>query len=150
MDDVMKKLIILIGCVVFLSGCASKDTLTRKEKDLAYQSFVTDNKLEAMKYISTFSMRNWQSLTNHFLILSSSHKRQFLLQTKGQCFDLEYAHSLVMHQSVPSRLSINFDAIAIATYPQSKCYIKHIYPITKLQAKELKAIGKPVKENKES
>jgi len=144
----MKKIGILIASVLIISACTSTDTLSRKEKDVAYQTYVTDNKLGSVKHISTFSMRNWQSLTNKFLLLSTSHKRQFLLQTKGQCFDLEYAQSLIMHQAVPSRLSINFDAIAIASYPKSKCYIKHIYPITKPQAKALRAIGKPVEEDK--
>jgi hypothetical protein len=143
----MKKIVILTASIFILSACASTDTLSRKEKDIAYQSFVTNNKLESVKHISSFNMSGWESLTNDFFMLSLSRKRQFLLQTKGQCFDLEYAQSLVTHQSTASRLSINFDAVSIASFPKSKCYIKHIYPITKIQYKALQAIGKPVKEN---
>lgn len=132
---------------LLLSACAATDTLSRKEKDVAYQEYVIDNKLEGVKYISSFTLRNWQSLTNRFLLLSMSHQRHFLLQIKGQCYDLEHAHALVTHQSMGGRLSINFDAIAIASFPTSKCYIKRIYPVTKIQSKALQAIGKPVKES---
>lgn len=143
----MKKIAVFTVGVFLLSACASTDTLSRKEKDVAYQAYITDNKLEAVKYISSFNIGGWQSLTNNFLMLSMSRKRQFLLQTKGQCYDLEYAQSLVTHQSMGGRLSINFDAIAVASYPNLKCYIKHIYPVTKIQSKALQAIGKAVKES---
>jgi hypothetical protein len=144
----MKKIVILTIGVFILSACTATDTLSRKEKNVAYQTYITDNKLEAVKYIRSFNMGGWQSLTNNFLMLSMSPKRHFLLQTKGQCYDLEYAQALVTHQSMSGRLITNFDAISTASFPKSKCYIKHIYPITKIQYKALQTIGKPVKDNK--
>lgn len=47
-----------------------------------------------------------------------------------------------------SVLSAKFDSISTLQEPELKCYIKSIYPIDKIQAKEIVAIGKSVEESK--
>ncbi len=142
----MKRLVI-IGTMAFtLMACTTTDTLSRDEKNVAYESYIASNKLESVKHIRTFNMRNWQSLTNDYLVLSTSFKKHYLIRTKGQCYDLEHAQTLLTHQSTSGRLSINFDSISVPTFPEFKCHIKSIYPIDKAQSNALKAIGKPVKE----
>lgn len=144
----MKK-IILVTLTALISACASTDTLSRDEKNVAYEAYITANKLDKVKHIRTFTMRNWQSLTNDYLVLSTSFKKHYLLQTKGQCYDLEHARILLTHQSTSGRFSVNFDSISVSSSPEFKCYIKYIYPISKEQSKELQAIGKVRKaENK--
>lgn len=135
----------VVGMAALLTACAATDTLSRDEKNVAYEAYITTNKLDKVKHIRTFTMRNWQSLTNDYLVLSTSFKKHYLLQTKGQCYDLEHAQTLLTHQSTSGRLSVNFDSISVPTFPEFKCHIKYIYPISKDQSKELQGIGKAKK-----
>lgn len=142
------KFLLISTLALTLLGCASTDTLTRQEKNAAYQGYIATHQLSGVKEIKTFQMRNWYSLTDSYLIVSVAFNKNYLLALKNKCFDLEYAQTLITHLSISNRFSTNFDAIAVPTAPRIKCYVDSIYPITKEQLKEIKAIGKAVGEEK--
>ena len=143
----MKKLVIYIFSILFLAACASS-TMSSAEKKAAYQEYIKTQQLVSVKKITAFNFSGWQSLTDNYLIVRSSQNKRYLLQLNGYCNDLNYEHTILINQSVSSMLSTTFDSIATTTNPQLKCFIKNIYPITKQQAKELQAIGKPAEDEK--
>ena len=142
----MKKLLALSAVGLLLAGCATQpDTLSRVEKNQAYEAYVTEHNIAPVKRVNNFRMNNWQSLTDSYFTIKGPFKKHYLIALKGRCSDLDYAQTLITHQTTSSQLSKNFDAVSVPTYPHFKCYIKEIYPISKEQHKEIAAIGKPLK-----
>jgi len=146
-------LIIGLSLAAILSGCASKSTLSYDEKNLAYGDFIAINKLESLKNIRAFRLHGWQSLTNDYLILSTSFRKKYLVEVGGFCPDLGSAQTIMVNQGSSSILSARFDSISVVGNSfdgnnfgghQMKCQIKSIHQIDKAQAKEIAAIGKSV------
>lgn len=145
----MKNLVLItLLSLTVISGCASKSSLSFQEKNVEYQQYIEKNELESVKKINAFRLHGWQSLTNDYLILSRSVKDKYLVKVSNFCPDLYHAFSLKLNQSMNSVLSAKFDSISTLQEPELKCYIKSIYPIDKIQAKEIVAIGKSVEESK--
>lgn len=142
----MNRLITLVIAVLMLTvtGCATIDTLTYEQKNTAYRQYIVDNKLESIKYIRSFNFKRWNSLTNDYLVLSSSFNKRYLIELKGSCYDLDDSYAIALKQSMTGRLSVNIDAVMVLNDFPMKCHIKSIYPIEKTSAKELQAIGKPI------
>ncbi len=147
----MKKIAVLgVALATLLAGCSNTPTMSYEEKNIAYADYIVSNKLESLKKINTFRLHGWQSLTNDYLILSTSPKKKFLIEVNGYCPDLGFAHAIKINQSMSSMLSTRFDSISVINGDmashQIKCHIKTIHQIDKAQAKEISAIGKPVGE----
>jgi len=146
----MKKYIIaMIASAVLLGGCATNTGLSNKEKDVVYGEYIQEQKLESLKKIHTFRFHGWQSLTNDYLILSTSPKKKYLVEVKGYCPDLSFAQGILINQAMSSTLTTKFDSISVLGSNSVggyniKCYIKSIHKVSKEQAKEIAAIGKPV------
>jgi len=141
-------LVAMVSAAALLTGCASAPSMSYGEKNQAYVSYITDNKLASLKKINTFRMYGWQSLTNDYLIISTSPKKKFLVEVNGFCPDLAHAQTIAFNQSMSSSLSTRFDSISVlggnVGDHMSKCYIQAIHQIDKAQAKEISAIGKPI------
>lgn len=148
----MKTLALLSAVMlVTLVGCAGSPTMSYQEKNAAYEQFISSNKLESLKRINTFRLYSWSSLTNDYLILSTSPRKKYLIEVMGYCPDLGFAQTIRINQSMSSQLSARFDSISVidgdAGSAQIKCHIKTIHKIDKAQAKQINAIGEPVDEN---
>jgi len=139
---VLTKIFLIVSIILGLSGCATTDTLTDDEKNVAYAQYIIENNLETIKHIRAFKFQGWSSLTDDYLVLSSSFKKRYLVELKNSCYDLNDSYSIALKQSMTSQLSINFDAIMVVNDFPRKCYIKSIYPIDKAAVKQLQAIGK--------
>ena len=139
--------VLMLITILGVSGCATTDTLTDDEKNIAYAQYIIENELESIKHIRAFNFRGWSPLTDDYLVLSSSFKKRYLIELKNGCYDLGGSYTIALKQSMTNQLSINFDAILVLNDFQKRCYIKSIYPINKAVMKELQAIGK-LKENK--
>jgi|GEM_PF-600744 len=139
-------IVISLIVVALLSGCASKSTLSFDEKNQAYGDYIATNKLESLKRIKSFRLHGWQALTNDYLILSTSHRKKYLVEVTGFCPDLAHAQTIMINKSSSSILSTRFDSISVLNggvgSHQIKCHIKTIHQIDKAQAKEIAAIGK--------
>jgi len=137
----MKISVIIISLLLIITGCTTTATMSTTEKNLAYGEYVKANNLVSKNKIVAFKFTGWQSLTTDYLIITSFVNRKYLLEINGYCNDLNYDHSIYIHQSTSTVLSAKFDSISTASNPQLKCFIKTIYPINKAQAKEIVAIG---------
>jgi len=144
----MKLLILVITLSSLVFGCSSTEGMTSKDKNVAYQNYIESQKLESIDRIRAFRFHGWQSLTNDFLIISSSVKRKYLIEVSSYCGDLSFANAINIHRSSGSSLQAKFDSISTTEEPRLKCRIDAIYPINKAQAKEIHLIGKTVEEQK--
>ncbi|PCI61155.1 MAG: hypothetical protein COB35_07085 [Gammaproteobacteria bacterium] len=140
----MKFSMMILPVLLIITGCTAISTLSTADKNLAYKDYITTNNLASKNKIVTFNFTGWQSLTTDYLIISSFANKKYLLEINGYCNDLNYDHTIYIHQSTSTILSARFDSISTASNPQLKCFIKTIYPINKAQAKEIVAIGKPL------
>lgn len=144
----MRYILIVVVITLFLASC-SKNQLTNEQRDQAYRQYIADNKLESIKSINTFRYDGWQSLTQNFLILSTSIKRKYLIELTGICRDITFAQSLYINQIDANNLSARFDSFSTSSNRMERCVIKTIYPLTPEQAKFIVSIGMP-KANKEN
>ena len=140
------KLLILSG-LILITGCSLNKGLSDEEKNLAFQNYLTTNNIENVSRITTFTLRGWSSLTNDYLILSSSRKRQYLIELAGFCSEISWANSLIINRSSGLSLYARFDSVSTPNEPRIKCMIKSIYPITEEQEDEIKKLAKPEEEN---
>ena len=139
------KLLILSG-LIFIAGCSLNKGLSAKEKNIAFQNYLTMNNLEDVEKVTTFKFRGWHSLTNEYLMLSSSHKRQYLIELSGFCSEISWANALIINRTSGSSLYARFDSFSTPETPNLKCMIKSIYPITEEQEDEIKKLAKPEEE----
>lgn len=151
----MKKVTVLgVAFAALLAGCSNTPTMSYEEKNIAYADYIVSNKLQSLKKINTFRLHGWQSLTNDYLILSTSPKKKFLIEVNGYCPDLGFAQAIKINQGMSSMLTTRFDSISVIGSDVGshhiKCHIKTIHKIDKAQAKEISAIGKPVDDSKET
>ncbi|WDE11830.1 DUF6491 family protein [Thalassomonas haliotis] len=138
----MKKLIIFICLASLVSACSSTASISEPEKNAAYQDYITEQKLPSLDKVRTFKMRGWQFLSDNYLIVTASLKKQYLLELSGFCPDLGFASNIVIKQSNSSSLTTRFDSVSALKTPRIKCFIKAIHPVTKAQLKEITALGK--------
>jgi len=137
----MKLTLFLLSSLIFITGCSSNNGLSTTEKNLAFQNYISINNLEEVDKITSFRFHGWSSLTNEYLIISSSHKRQHLLELTGFCSEISWAHAIVINRSTSSTLHAKFDSISTAKAPRIKCMIKNIYPLTDQQEEDIKSIN---------
>ncbi len=136
----MKLILPLLLSSSFLFGCATTGGMTNEEKNEAYRQYVNENSIENVNKITSFRFHGWQSLTNDFLIISTSPRKKYLLELSGYCVDLNFAHALIINSSTSSTLHAKFDSISTFENKQMNCRIRSIYPITKEQSKEISAL----------
>jgi hypothetical protein len=149
----MMKYIVLLFSLVLIA-CSNTQGLTTAELNQAYRDYIAEQSLESKDRVSSFKFRGWQTLTNDFLILSSSPQKKYLVEVNGFCDELRYAQALILNRSIASSLQTRFDSIATPKMPNLKCFIKAIYPIDKQQAKVIAALDdqatEPATENQVS
>jgi len=143
----MKFKLLVLSSLIFITGCSLNNGLSDEEKNLAFQNYLTINNIENVSKVTTFTFRGWSSLTNDYLILSSSHKRQYLIELAGFCSEISWANTLIINRSSGASLYARFDSVSTLNEPRIKCMIKTIYPITKEQKDEIRKLAKPEKEN---
>ncbi len=136
--------------ILLLGGCATGPQMSISEKNMAYEDYIKSNELVSLKKIRSFRYQGWQSLTNDYLIISTSQRNKYLIKIKGYCPDLSFSQAILINQSMSSILTTNFDSISMLRTPQLKCYIKTIHQVSKEQLKEIMAIGKSQKSADES
>jgi hypothetical protein len=149
LGDMMKFNLLILSSLIFLTGCSLNKGLSAEEKNAAFQNYLTMNNLEDVEKVTTFKFRGWHSLTNEYLMLSSSHKRQYLIELSGFCSEISWAHALIINRSMGSSLHARFDSFSTPEEPRLKCMIKSIYPITEKQEDEIKKLAKPDEKNSE-
>ena len=128
--------LILASLVLLLASCAS---IKQASKQPIYADYISENKLEEVKKITSFRFHGWQSLDNHHLILSASFNRPYLISFKNYCNDLDFTNAIIVDSS-GSSLQAKFDSIIPARHHSTKCYIDSIHKITREQARQLTSL----------
>ena len=148
----MKLLPVILTIFFFMTACSSNNAAIQKAKNTAFKDYVTSQNIESVTRVSRFRFQGWSSLTNEFLILSSSHKRKFLIELAGYCPDIRWAHAIILNRLNTATLNARSDSISTMEAPQISCRIKTIYPLTLEQLADIRAIDNPEKEqtNEES
>lgn len=145
----MKDITIILVALALLTGCATNQSLSYQERDQAYGEYIESQELLSQDKIRTFKFRGWQSLSNNYLIISTSPNKKYLIEVSGFCSNLYHAQTIAVNQGMSSSLVTRFDSISVPNSPGNKCFIKSIYKVTKAQAKEISALGKVNKEQAE-
>jgi hypothetical protein len=134
-----------------LIACTNTQGLTSEQLNQAYRAYIIDQPLENKNKVNSFRFYGWQTLTNDFIILSSSPQKKYLVEVNGFCDELKFAQALILNRSLAMSLQTRFDSIATPRMPNLKCFIKAIYPIDKTQAKQISDINnattEPTEEN---
>ncbi|GLX78392.1 hypothetical protein tinsulaeT_17320 [Thalassotalea insulae] len=136
----------LVVLSVLLSACAHNDKSAFAEKDQALREYIVSNALNSVKQVNSFRFYGWNSLSNDFIVLSSSPRRRYLIELSGFCHDIPWAHTIIVNRGHDTSLHARFDSVSAVDSPEIKCIIKTIYPITKAQFKDIQTIDKPAEE----
>ena len=146
----MRKLPITILSIIFLMACSTTGDKNNARYHL-YENYIADNELTPIDRIRTFRMLNWKSLDNQHLIISSSHKKHYLVSLNSYCQDLDSAHTIALDQSMNNTLYAKFDSVIVSTQQHIKCRISAIHQLDQAQDKEVVGLRKKLKEsNKEN
>jgi hypothetical protein len=119
--------------------------MSLKEKDKEYDQYVTDQKLSSEDQVKGFKFSGWKSLSDNYLIITAVHKKDYLIETKGRCIELNNSHAIQINQYSSLSISKYGDSISPSRKAIDKCFIKTIYPITDIQTDYLVNIGKSEK-----
>ena len=136
----MKLKWLTIASLVLVTACSSNAGKNEELRNSAIRDYIATNSIEDVKKVTTFRYSGWSELTNDFLIVSSSPRKQFLVEMTGGCFDLKWANAIILKRSESSSLQVKFDSISTADSPQITCRIDKIYPITGEQEDEIIAL----------
>lgn len=144
----MKNLLTFTLSSILLLGCTST-SMSLKEKNNEYSKYVVDENLSNKDKVEGFKFSGWKSLSDNYLIITAVHKKDYLIETKGRCIDLNDSHGIKLNRSSNWAIYKLGDSISpVGLTPASgitdKCFIKSIYPITNGQSDYLVNIGKPV------
>ena len=131
----MKKIITLIMLAFLVSACANR--LSNQEWRTLVEGKIQEWQLTQIKSINTFTLNSWSSLGEKFLIIRTSPFKPYLIELNTRCLGLSFADTLLTEQSLSSTLSARFDSVSTPEYPNIKCYISKIFPLTQDQEKAL-------------
>ncbi|MDG1750450.1 MAG: DUF6491 family protein [Thalassotalea sp.] len=139
----MKSILVILTTLILLASCSSNNGMTSQAKNTAFKEYLTNNNIESVKRVSRFRFQGWTSLTDEFLILSSSHKRKFLIELSGFCSDIRWTNAIILNRLNTASLNALSDSISTIETPQINCRIKTIYPLTQEQLVDIRAIDNP-------
>lgn len=132
----MKTTLSLLIVFILLNACTSTQKNISDRFDI-YNTYISQNNLISKSEIYSFKFQGWSSLDNYHLILTSSHRKIYLITLRNYCNDLTFKPQIYFDQAVDSRLSSHFDSVIVSTDLSIKCAIKSIHLINKKQKDEL-------------
>ena len=129
--------LVLITVIFVISSCATQKKQSIQER-FNIKEFVESEKLVSKDSVRITKLVNWTPIDTRSLIISSSFKKQFLIDTSSGCFNLRNATQIALKQRQEYRLSQSFDSILVSTFhSKEECRILKIYPITTEQKQRL-------------
>lgn len=142
---IIKLLTIGISAAV-LAACASKYTLTKEQRAVAYNDFVEQQKLEKVDRVRSFRLQGWTPLGDQHLIVNASINRPYLVTLRRKCTNLDFNQTIKIHNN-SNMLQAKFDYITVLDGVEINCFIESIHKLTREQKKAMLAIGKPEKQD---
>lgn len=141
----MKKALVIAAMMSVLAGCAATTQHNASNQAAVVYDYVTSHQLQSLEKITAFKFQGWRSLDNKHLIISTSHKRPYLIALQNRCNELRHARGIAINANGTNTLHAGFDSITVPQFPQRKCFIKSIYRLTKEQADEVTQLAKKPK-----
>lgn len=139
----MKNILTLTLVSTLILGCSST-SMTLNEKDSAYSKYVAQENFSSKEKVNGFKFSGWKSLSDNYLIITAVHNKDYLIETKGSCYDLNNSDGIKLNRSSNLAIYRLGDSISPLGRITDKCFIKSIYPISKTQSDYLVNIGKSV------
>ena len=145
----MKNILTAILTLTVLLGCSSTTSMSLKEKNNEYAKYVKDENLLSKDEVKGFKFKDWNSLSDNYLILTAPHKKDYLIQTSSKCSGLNRSRGIILNRKSNFSLDTNGDFISLVNDEGvnegvNKCIIKSIYSITAEQIDHLVNIDKQV------
>jgi len=137
----MKNILVLTLVSTLILGCSST-SMTLNEKDTAYSKYIAEENFSSKEKVNGFKFSGWKSLSDNYLIITAVHKKDYLIETKGRCYDLHNSEGIKLNRSSNMAIYKLGDSISPLGITTEKCFIKSIYPITNIQSDYLVNIGK--------
>ena len=137
----MKNILALTLVSTLILGCSST-SMTLNEKDTAYSKYIAEENFSSKEKVNGFKFSSWKSLSDNYLIITALHKKDYLIETKGRCYDLHNSVGIKINRSSNMAIYKLGDSISPLGITTEKCFIKSIYPITNIQSDYLVNIGK--------
>jgi len=152
----MKNILSLVVISTALIGCATTTSMSIKEKNNAYVSYIVDENLSSKDKIRGFKFDSWNTLSDNYLIITGVRKKNYLIEIKKRCYDLRLSNNIKLNRSSSMALYNRKDSISLISQKSrdsisprgeisQKCYIHSIYPISNIQSDYLVNIGKSSK-----
>ena len=141
----MKTIIFSVLMATLVTGCTSITSTSLATKDKAYAKFVSDENLAIKDKINGFKFNGWKPLSDNYLIITAVHNKDYLVETKGRCIDLNKAHGIKLNRFSDLSVDALADSISPIGASSETCLIKSIYPISGTQSDQLAAIANPAK-----
>jgi hypothetical protein len=136
----MKTTVIMLAVLLLLNGCTSSNSKFNNRFDI-YDSYIIQNNLISKSQIYSFKLEGWNPLDNFHLILTSAHKKYYLITLKNYCNDLTIKPQIYFDQAIDNRLSTHFDSIIVPSELGIKCALKSIHVLNKKQKDELLSLA---------
>ncbi|MCF6264262.1 MAG: DUF6491 family protein [Xanthomonadales bacterium] len=161
----MKNILAITLISILLLGYSSVNSMSLKEKDVAYSNYVIDENLASKDKITGFKFNNYKALSDNYLIITDLSRGSYLVEIKSRCSNLSYSRGIKINRFSNMSISSRGDSISLignnslvdsvtpgvrgsisprGSIASGQCLIKSIHPITKDQTDYLVAIGKPV------
>lgn len=138
----MKNILALTLVSTFILGCSST-SMTLDAKDTAYSKYVVEENFSSEEKVTGFKFRSWKALSDNYLIITATHNKDILIETKGKCYGLKNSRHIQLNRFSNMSIYKLGDSISPVGSVTEKCLIKSIYPISNIQADYLVNIGKP-------
>ena len=139
----MRNLLTITLMSILSVGCSSTTNVPLKEKDKAYFEFIQAESLASVEKINGFKLHSWKALSDKYLIITATHNKDYLVETKSRCFNLSSSHYIKLNRSSTMSVNTYSDYISPTNDFSDKCFIKSIYPITDTQMDYMVSIAKP-------
>jgi hypothetical protein len=139
----MKNILTIALVTSLILGCSSTN-MTLNEKDTAYSKYIAEENFSSKEKVNGFKFSGWKSLSDKYLIITAVHNKDYLIETKGRCYDLINSEGIKLNRSSTLAIYRLGDSISPLGVATKKCFIKSIYPITNDQSDYLMSIGKSV------
>ncbi len=124
----------MIMLVVLLTAACHNNKTPRAD----YTAFIQSEGLVSVKRIQQFRFQGWQPLDDRHLILSSSHRKGYLIKLMSVCSELDFANNIKLKQEFGTILNAKFDSIIVPGQFNQECTIDRIYVLDEAQKKALR------------
>ncbi len=126
---------LLVLLVLLTTACHNN-----KQQRPNYAAFIESEGLVGVKRVQQFRFQGWQPLDDRHLILSSSHRKGYLIKLMSVCTELGFTNHIKLKQEFSTILNAKFDSIIVPGQFNQECTIDRIYKLDEAQKQALQEL----------